>query len=129
MKDSVDYTATATGTRYFALGGKGAVVASTSQINVRYDDINITKVTTTGIKSNVASNGSVYPNPTNGVLNIHTTAANASVEFYNAMGQNVMSKSLTNGTNTIDMNGLSSGVYTVRLIQDGASTITKVIKN
>jgi hypothetical protein len=95
----------------------------------RMDDINIGREPSSGVKVVNGKELSVYPNPTTGVLNINATAANATVEFYNAMGQNVMSKSLTNGANAIDMTGLSSGVYSVRIIQNGTATITKVIKN
>ena len=52
VKDSVDYSATATETRYFGISGKGTLVTNADQINVRIDDIKITKLGTVGIKSN-----------------------------------------------------------------------------
>jgi hypothetical protein len=126
-KDSADFTATATETRYFALGGQGTV-SSTSQINCRFDDINVAKVTPLGIKTLVNNADlSMYPNPTTGVLNI-TTTAKATVEIYNMMGQNVATKEITTGANTIDISNLSNGVYSVQITQNNAVTVGKVIK-
>src|SRR6202008_3107135 len=60
QKDSVDYVATATETRYFAIGGMGTVSAS-SQINVRIDDISIMKlVGSVGVKNQTAELVSVF---------------------------------------------------------------------
>jgi hypothetical protein len=126
IKDSVDYTAAATETRYFALGGKGAVTA-TSQINVRYDDINIAKVNLIGVKSFEAATNSFYPNPTTGLVNINATA-NGTVEIYNTMGQPVLSKSLVNGSNTIDISGLSDGMYSIHIMQNNTLSVGKIIK-
>jgi hypothetical protein len=128
LKDSVDYTAAATETRYFAVAGTGTV-SSTSQMNCRFDDINIKKLTTVGIKT-LTNNAdlSMYPNPTTGLLNVSTTANTATVEIYNVMGQNVASKTITNGTNTIDISNLSNGVYSVQIMQNGMLTVGKIIK-
>ena len=95
----------------------------------RIDDVILGKNQTTGINSIANSKDlSVYPNPTTGVLNIVTSATKATVEFYNAMGQHVMSKTLTNGANSIDMSGLSNGVYSVRIMQNNTFTVGKIIK-
>ena len=90
-KDSVDYVAAVSETRYFAVGGKGTLVTSADQINVRLDDIKIAKVLTTGIKTNasVAETISIFPNPSTGLLNINTIDATTSVEIYNVIGEKV----------------------------------------
>ena len=127
-KDSVDFVATTTETRYFAISGTGSVTAST-QMNCRFDDINIAKLPAAGIKTLVNNADlSMYPNPTTGLLNITTAAAKATVEIYNMMGQNVATKEITNGNNTIDISNLSNGVYSIQITQNNTVTVGKVIK-
>ncbi len=125
--DSVTFVVPATGT--YVLGFEGKNTVATNQAFLGIDDINIKDLGFTGISTVTNSSDlSIYPNPTTGLLNITTTATNATVEFYNVMGQNVMSKTLANGANTIDMGSLSDGVYSVRIMQNNTLTIGKIIK-
>ena len=95
----------------------------------RIDDVVLGKNSTTGIKTLVNNaNLSIYPNPTNGVLNVSTTATTATLEIFNIMGQNVASKTLNNGNNTIDISSLSNGVYSVQVMQNNVLTVSKIIK-
>jgi hypothetical protein len=122
------FTATATGN--FILGFEATNSNASDQLVMALDDINITKIgQVAGIKT-IANSAdlSVYPNPTNGLLNITTTAATATVEVYNVMGQNIMSKTLVNGLNTIDIGNLSNGVYSIQIMQNNTLTVGKIIK-
>ena len=128
-KDSVDYVAATSETRYFAIGGKGTC-STTNQVNVRLDDIKIAKVLTTGIKSNssVAETISIFPNPSTGLLNINTIDATTSVEVYNVIGEKVYSnKNLNKGTNSIDLSNLSNGSYFVKMNSNNNITTKKVV--
>lgn len=127
-KDSVDYVASATGTRYFAIGGKGTLATTADQINVRIDDINITKVTgSVGIKENSKNLLSIFPNPSNGVFTLNTPENNSSVEVFNVIGENVYSKSqLTKGDNSIDLSNMAAGSYIVK-VKTGNEIMTKRI--
>lgn len=127
-KDSVDYVATATETRYFGIGGMGTVSAS-SQINVRIDDINITKVTgSVGIKTITNTDAiAIFPNPTSGILNINAIETNSSVEVFNVIGEKVYTNSLVKGSNSVDLSGLSNGAYFVKLNSNGNITTKKVV--
>ncbi len=125
--DSLTFTVPTTGT--YVMGFEGKNTVATKQAFLAIDDINITDLGFTGVKTLTNSNDlSIYPNPTSGLLNITTTAATATIEVYNLMGQNVMSKTLTNGTNTIDISNLSNGVYTIHVMQNNALTVGKIIK-
>ena len=130
-KDSVDYVATATETRYFAIGGKGTLTTTADQINVRIDDINITKVSgTAGIKTNNLNElVSMFPNPTTGILNISSTEANVSFEIFNVIGDKVLSNSLAKGNNSIDLSNLSNGAYFVKINSNNQVSTKKVILN
>ena len=44
------------------------------------------------------------------------------------MGQNIMSKTLVNGLNTIDIGNLSNGVYSIQIMQNNTLTVGKIIK-
>lgn len=124
IKDSVDFTATATETRYFALGGTGAVVAGSNQINVRYDNINIMKLTGVGVNENTTQAVSVFPNPNNGIFTISAIENNSSVEVYNVIGENVYSSNLVKGNNSINLSTLAAGSYVVK-VMSGTRAINK----
>jgi len=126
-KDSVDYVATATETRYFGIGGKGTV-SSTSQINVRIDDIKIAKVSVaTGIKNNSLTEIAIFPNPTSGMLNINATEVNSSVEVFSVIGEKVYSGNLLKGNNSLDLSGLANGTYIVKMNSDNQTINKKVV--
>ena len=129
-KDSVNFVATTTGTRYFALIGGGAITNTvSSQINVRFDDILISKVTgTSGIKNNSLSDlVSLYPNPTSGVLNINNLEANSTIEIFNVIGEKVLFSNLLKGNNIVDLSNLSNGSYFVKLNSNNQIITKKVI--
>jgi hypothetical protein len=127
IKDSVDYIATATETRYFALGGTGSVVSGTSQINVRYDDINIMKLITIGVNSASATNElSIFPNPTTGIVNVTIASKEALVAVYNVMGEEVMNAKIFMGNNTVDLANLSAGTYFVRVTENEKVSTQKI---
>ena len=67
----------------------------------------------------------VYPNPTTGNLYIDAIGIQK-VECYNAMGQLV--RVYDNVRNSIDLNNLSEGVYTLRITVPQGVTMRKVVK-
>jgi hypothetical protein len=76
----------------------------------------------------------VYPNPATDVLNIEVNASQASemsINVYNIMGQNVMSKtaSINTGINrpSISTSELSSGIYFVTVKANGFENTMKFI--
>ncbi|MBR4645484.1 MAG: T9SS type A sorting domain-containing protein, partial [Bacteroidales bacterium] len=67
----------------------------------------------------------VYPNPTTGNLYIDAMGIQK-VECYNQMGQLV--RVYDNVLNSIDLNNLSEGVYTLRITVPQGVTVRKVVK-
>lgn len=128
-KDSVNFVATATETRYFAIGGRGVLSGPSQQINVRLDDIIITKVTSgVGVKTITNTDViAIFPNPTSGILNINAVEANSSVEVYNVIGDKVYTNTLVKGNNVVDLSSLANGAYFVKLNSNGAITTKKVV--
>lgn len=131
VKDSVNYIATATETRYFAVAGKGTIAGAADQISIRLDDFLITKIgTTVGVKTNTADLISIFPNPSTGLLNVNTVDATSSLEVYNVIGEKVYANAnLIKGNNNIDLSGLSNGSYFVRINSNNQITTKKVVIN
>jgi hypothetical protein len=127
-KDSVEYTATVTGTRYFSIRGRGAVTA-TEGANVFIDDIMIEKVVLpTGIKINSAVEAiAIFPNPTSGILNVTAIEVNSSIEVFNVIGEKVYSGNLVKGNNSIDLSVLSNGAYFVKMNSNNQIITKKVV--
>jgi hypothetical protein len=75
----------------------------------------------------------IYPNPTNGALSLSAdfnNAATARVEVYNGLGQRVANfvRTPENGTVKVALDGLASGIYTLRLTAGQAVWTGKVVK-
>lgn len=69
---------------------------------------------------------SVFPNPTNGVLNIVSDAQGVSiVEVIDVLGANVLTTSF-NGRTTVDLSGLAQGIYNVRVSNGGQSKVERI---
>lgn len=70
----------------------------------------------------------IYPNPTSNQLIIRSES-NEVIEasFINTYGQVVLTKKLTQSTNTIDVSGFAKGVYFVKILIDGQIGVQKVI--
>jgi hypothetical protein len=122
-KDSVEYTATATETRYFAVSGQGTVSGSIS-FNFRVDDIKISKVTPTSVKEIANSAIKVYPNPNNGVFTVASPVA-SNMEVINVLGSVVYSAKVNVGNNNVNLTGLTPGTYFVKVNNQVSRVIVK----
>ena len=71
---------------------------------------------------------SVYPNPVKDKLNIESAAAVNSVAVYDVLGKQVLSVQPDAISPSVDMSGLSSGAYLVKVTIGNASKTVKVIK-
>lgn len=69
----------------------------------------------------------VYPNPTNGILNIKADSAVESVNVTNVVGQRIK---VDFSNNQINMQNLPGGIYIIELkLKNGQSIAKKIIKN
>lgn len=76
----------------------------------RESDISISS----GINSEIASSISVYPNPTNSILNVMTEGAET-ITITNLVGQTVAVISVDSEIETIDVSNFEAGVYFVKV--------------
>lgn len=103
--------------------------SSPSGASVVYiDNVLFSKKAVVGIESNKSVNISVYPNPSNGILNIKAEKNIQKVEVFNAMGQLVNSLKANANNATLDLSDLPNGLYTVNAVVDGSNNISKFIK-
>ena len=74
-----------------------------------------------------SANFSIYPNPTNiGFVNIITTSNEVTnVTVFDILGKQVISQTLNN--NVLNVSNLNTGVYILKLNQNGASTTKKLV--
>jgi hypothetical protein len=73
---------------------------------------------------------SIYPNPSNGLLNIHMqTAGNTSVEVFNVLGETVKTASFNGTSTTLDLSGNAAGMYSVRVGNGDNFTVQRIALN
>ncbi len=80
------------------------------------------------ISSVNTENVKVYPNPATEVLNIRISNNNSNVTIYAANGQKVLDKNYDAGIAKINVSYLPTGVYTVRISNNGKVYTGKFVK-
>ena len=104
--------------KYSVFAQKDGVLSrpATVIVDVNYDAIG------EGQETNI----SVYPNPTNGVLNIVAGNAEFEYQLFNGMGQEV-AKGTAQGTQQLNVSNMAKGVYFLRLTTGTQVNIQKVV--
>jgi len=75
-----------------------------------------------GIENELSFNFNMYPNPVSDVLNIeYTSNGPVQVHIFSSLGELVYDNKITTGRINVDLSSLSSGLYTVNLIEDNQS--------
>ncbi len=76
----------------------------------------------TGVKNAASSNGiSVYPNPTNGIVNVSISTelnGNTTIEIYDALGKLVITEKLTKEITSVNTTKLEDGIYMFKIINN-----------
>ncbi len=110
----------------------GNIIQATAAIYFDFNPPVITNAAATefvnalSVENFEAAKVTVYPNPTDGILNIVTTTEIANVAIYNHLGQLVLSAV---ATSKIDMSSLRQGIYVMTLSDGTGTTYTqKIIK-
>jgi len=72
----------------------------------------------------------IYPNPTNNILNITSKQAIElqSISIYNVLGQMVVSVPNAKGVSNVDVSNLSTGNYFIKVVSDKGTSNSKFIK-
>ncbi len=98
------------------------------------DDISIDPVDPTGVSELTANRFNIFPNPANAETKITFHAAvagNYSIEFFNALGQNVMKEKLENFSGhfskVYDLSILEKGIYLINLTSPNGIETKKIV--
>ena len=71
----------------------------------------------------------VFPNPGLGIFNITLSTSAADIEVYDPMGKLIVSQKMEGKTSSIDLSEFSSGIYQIRVLQNGTiQSNQKVVK-
>jgi hypothetical protein len=102
-----------------------------SAVGFALDDINVYSNNGNGIKENLSDKFIVYPNPSNGVVYIDSKLQSQNgfkVDVMNALGSIVKSDNSQILSNySIDMSGLASGIYIIRIISENGISTHKIM--
>ena len=79
---------------------------------------------TLGINENEISDFEYYYNPLNDLLNISSSESLANIQIYNVLGQKVIEETINDFNYQIDLSGLSTSIYFVKVeSENGINTI------
>ncbi|CAM3426128.1 T9SS-dependent choice-of-anchor J family protein [Aequorivita lipolytica] len=84
--------------------------------------------TNLGVSDNTIAGFSYYPNPTNGVLNLKSVENIEQVALYNLLGQRVVYSQVGATESKVDVSGLSTGTYLMKVTVNGQIGTYKVLK-
>ena len=89
-----------------------------------------TNVTLETSNFDISSNFKIYPNPATSTITIDLSSVdNSSVDVYDIDGRKILTQKLSNSSNTINIDNLSSGMYLFKVTSDQGTATSKVVKN
>jgi len=100
-----------------------ATAASTWEI----DDLLITGVRLVGVQEINSNEFSIYPNPSQGIVNLKfSNTEKKQIEVYSILGNSVYSETTSKGSVQLNLTDLNKGVYFIKISdQNGSTLITK----
>ncbi len=70
----------------------------------------------------------IYPNPANNYVVLEQIKGDAMLELYDVLGKKVLSQKTTGSTATVDVSGLSKGIYVFKLLINNGLQTGKFVK-
>ena len=94
-----------------------------------YDDLSV-KVIDVSLNTPdfIENNFTLFPNPVSNSLQINSNLSNYKYEVFNIQGQLITKKDNSNNLSVIDCSNLASGMYLLKIEQDGKSKTFKFIR-
>lgn len=91
-------------------------------------EIDLVCSTPTGISDITSAGINIYPNPSNGLVNIYTgNNLPFTLNLYDLSGRETITREMAGTVNTLDVNELAKGVYVVKVIQQATSYCKRLI--
>ncbi len=79
-----------------------------------------------GVDENEVAPISIFPNPTNGIVNVSSKNEIEEIELYDMAGKRL---NKVQKVNSIDISAFENGVYVLKVKQNGSVTTKKIVKN
>jgi len=92
------------------------------------DNIYFHKNTTLGLEDLKQFNFAIYPNPANDVINLRAASEIEFIEVYDITGRRVLKNTPNTKSKTLNVSGLSKGIYIVKVGIEGSVGTTKLLK-
>ena len=86
----------------------------------------VTVTDCSAVDDDLSSRISIYPNPSDGIINIDIPETRATVRISNVIGKEVKLIKLNSDTNTIDLSSLGSGMYFVEIQLSEKNIVSKI---
>ena len=93
-----------------------------------FDSMSITVKQTASNNDLSKFNFSYAPNPANNVINLNAAKTISKVEFFNNLGQNVLSSNVNALSSNMNISGLNKGIYMMNVTIDGQTQAFKILK-
>lgn len=86
-----------------------------------------TQTLSTDLEDEIAKKVTIYPNPSNGIINLRNTSSKAfDVKILNVLGKEVYTSSIDATTTSLDVSSLKNGIYMI-VFKNGTTSFTKKI--
>jgi endonuclease I/chitodextrinase len=101
---------------------------SSGSNRVKYDDLSYTCYSALSVDEFNLAQVKLYPNPVKNNLTVNLKSdITTKIEIYDILGKRVLGRTL-NETSSINLQGLNTGIYIVKITQNNASISKKLIK-
>lgn len=91
---------------------------------------NASQTLSTNLENEISSKVTIYPNPSNGSINIKNTSLNNfDIKVINILGKEVFSSTINNDFKELDLTTLGKGIYMVVFQNENISFTKKVVLN
>lgn len=84
--------------------------------------------TPNSVADNAASQFSLYPNPSNGMLFVNPATANLyTIELFDQTGKAILTQNNLSGQQTLNLGNVANGLYLARITTKGMQTIQRIL--
>ena len=134
IDDDSDISGQSAPTGWFNVTGIGGQFDNSSpytsgyQIFPRYQ-ADIELISNTNTPANLAGQVRIFPNPTNGFLNIVSEIELTNISISNILGQEVMTVQSPNATTALNVSNLTNGVYIITFTTENGTWTEQFVKN
>ncbi|MAN58564.1 MAG: hypothetical protein CMC08_01860 [Flavobacteriaceae bacterium] len=98
------------------------VVNTGGKTDITIDGVNL------GVANNTIDGFTYYPNPASSTLSLNSVETIEAVTIYNMLGQSVINQGIEATSSQVDVSGLSTGTYVMKVIVNGQVGTYQIIK-